>query len=320
MLSIIIPFVVEMPQLLFTVQSLTYELRDRCDYEILCVDNKIPSIFESDHSELNGSIYIQKKIDAGVLPNVRLLKYPNALSHWGAKNFAVDNAAGDTLLFLDAHVLTQPGCIYDMYHVYQQFALHREGSLHLPISYMLDNKIRLVYELVYEPDKGKVDYRFKPMELTNREVMRVPCMSTCGMLISKYLLVDVLKKWPDELGSYSGGEQYINFTMAVLGLKKYIYCLGDLQHYAAPRAYEMDPFDVARNKAIATFLFGGHELMTLFVNDLKNRVRDKLSLRQINKLLYDLTAEPALISRREYIKENTVEDIKSWCIKIVDKQ
>lgn len=320
MLSIIIPFVVEMPQLIFTLQALSNELLDKCDYEILCVDNRTDLIPESEHTELNGSKYIASKISQGLLPNIKLFKLDTRLSHWQAKNLAVKAAVGDTLLFLDAHVIHAPGSILNMLRYYQQFDLQREASLHLPISYMLDMKRKLVYDLVYEPTIGKIDYKFTPLTFSYTDLIEVPCMSTCGMMLSRSLLADTLKGWPSELGAYSGGEQYINFTMGIFGLTKYVLTTGNLFHYAAPRSYQMDPFDVARNKAIAYYLVGDESLLEAFAVGLKGETRDRLSPRQIERLVNSVVTSVGLQERREYIKATSVEDIHSWCNKMLDKQ
>ena len=107
MLSVIIPFVAESPQLFFTVQSLRHEL-EGIDHEIILIYNATALTNESDHPEINCSLYIQKKQPS----DVRLLKFSERQSHWQAKNIGMEQAKGDILFFIDAHCLIYPGSLH----------------------------------------------------------------------------------------------------------------------------------------------------------------------------------------------------------------
>ncbi len=62
MLSVIIPHYHEHPQLLFTLQSLLYQLKG-INHEIILIDNADTP--QHDHRELDTSKYIKMKQDAG---------------------------------------------------------------------------------------------------------------------------------------------------------------------------------------------------------------------------------------------------------------
>ena len=137
-------------------------------------------------------------------------------------------------------------------------------------------------------------------------------MSTCGMLIRRDILVDKLMLWPTELGVYSGGEHYINFAMAVLGMSKFVFNSKPLQHYAAPRGYALSWYDIYRNRAIATYLVGGDDLFYKFIHYHKFNLQGKVSPRSIIQIGKTIPSIPELIDIRRHIELNTVVSIQDW--------
>ena len=327
MLSVIIPHYHEHPQLIFTLQSLLYELEGGVidyetsnDWEIILIDNA--AYPQHEQKELDSSKYIKIKQDAGLLPNVISLQYTDCLSHWQAKNFGCESATSrGVFLFLDAHVLVKQGSINKMWQIFRH--LPRESTLHLPISYMLEPSVtnELCYELVQDLDRGILDYRFKKwnnFQENNKEllgdkfVVEVPCMSTCGMMVSKQTFFNLYNGWPTSLGNYSGGEHYINFVGALLGIKHYVACLDPIHHYAAPRAYDINYNDIYRNRAIAMFLVGGEPFLFKYLNNLRTLTVGKISPRMINKLQVEIPSISELKERREHIECNSVITLENW--------
>jgi len=310
MLSIIIPHYWEHPQLIFSLQSIANELTyNEIEHQIILIDNS--TMPQNTSWELDSTLYVQHKKEYGMLPNVDVYKYADTLSHWQAKNVGIDHAYGEILLFLDAHVIIYPGVIEGMLEVFNKLPEH--SSLHMPITYMLEDgkKNALIYELITDIDNGIVDYRFTKFD-SDKEYIEVPCMSTCGMMISKKTMTDKFLKWPSLLGSYSGGEQYINFVGAVLGIRKFVLNRGSLFHYAAPRSYELVYEDVYRNRAIATLLFGGKELFNRYLDNLTRLKRGKISPRIINKIRMELLENAEMQERRNFIKENATTSIEAF--------
>lgn len=327
MFSVIIPHYHEHPQLIFTLQSLLYELEggvieydNSKNWEIVLIDNADKS--QHEHRELDTSKYIKMKHDAGLLPNVVSLHYTDCLSHWQAKNFGCNSTLPyGTFLFLDAHVMIKKGVLNEMWKTFSQ--LPKKSTLHLPISYMLEPRYshELCYELVHNLDKGIIDYRFKKWDRFKDEnaqrvedtfISEVPCMSTCGMMIDKQTFFDVYRGWPTSLGNYSGGEHYINFVGALLGIKHYIACLDPVHHYAAPRAYNLNYNDVYRNRAIVMFLVGGEPFLAKYLDHLRSLTIGKISPRMINKLQIEIPSIPELKERREHIECNSVTTLEKW--------
>ena len=309
MLSVIIPFYWEHPQLIFTLQSLINELEfNNVCYEIILINNA--ATYQHEHIELDSMRYINKKKSEGCLDKVILLEYTDTLSHWQAKNLGIKNARGDLLLFLDAHVIVSPGAVSEMLRRFNELPEH--STYHLPIIYMLGNKEdALIYELVSDLDKGIVDYKFKKIDPEAYQI-EVPCMSTCGMLIKKETMLDKFSGWPSSLGSYSGGEHYINFVGAVLGIRKFVLNRGAVYHYAAPRSYDIVYEDIYRNRATATYLHGGEELFERYLSKLSRLRRGEISQRMVNKIRVEVPGNPENQERRQYIETNSVTSIENW--------
>lgn len=309
MLSIIIPFVAESPQLFFTVQALRHELAG-VEHEILLIDNATALTNESTHPELNCSLYIERKRPSGV----RLLKFSERQSHWQAKNLGIEESKGDILFFIDAHCLIYPGSLHRMYFDYTYYSLSSRASFHLPLAYLMEDNA-LAYELVADLDNGILDYRFTPFTPSDprfASLTPVPCMSTCGMMIRKALMVDKLKSFPEALGPYSGGEQYFNFIMALLGYDKIIINLPPLQHYAAPRSYTVSNLDICRNKLIAAYLIGGAS----FLAKRAELFKKELTPSAVDRIHFSIPRIESLKNLRSYIETNskfTIEQfVKFW--------
>jgi hypothetical protein len=112
-------------------------------------------------------------------------------------------------------------------------------------------------------------------------------------------LYDLVGGWPKELGIYGGGENFINFTLAVMGKKKWIFGTEPLYHHGEKRGYNWNFWDYERNRLIATYLFGGADFASRFV-DQRKKVPNK---RQFWAVYQDVL--------------NTCEEHRNW---IVDRQ
>lgn len=314
MLSIIVPHYHEHPQLVFTLQALLNALdgsiiEKQEDYEIILVDNAQAP--QHEHRELDSRKYIKMKQEAGMLPKVKSLIYTERMSHWQAKNFgcSLSDPSG-AFLFLDAHVVIKEDVLDKMWLEFK--TLPQLSTLHLPICYMLEpeNSHALIYKLVYDLNNGILDYKFTKWE--RKEITEVPCMSTCGMMISKETFFNVYGAWPAELGNYSGGEHYINFVGALFGMRKYITSAGVVHHYAAPRAYNINYTDVYRNRALVMYLVGGSRFLSKYLDYLNTLTVGKISPRIINKFQSEIPNTPELKELRESIKSNSVISIENW--------
>ena len=194
-LSVIIPFVNEYPQIMFTIQSIAQELRDRVDFEIIAVDNSCKEV-EAQGRQLDGSgSAISGSIE--VNPWLRYIIYNEKLSHWQAKNKAVEASSSPILWFCDAHCMIGRNALFNMFSYYRNHHQALNGTLHLPLTYKILESRRLIYKLVnnLEP-AGEVHYSFTPLRRTDGP-FRVPCMSTCGMMMTREIYDD-LGGWPKE--------------------------------------------------------------------------------------------------------------------------
>ncbi|MBU2052599.1 glycosyltransferase [Patescibacteria group bacterium] len=300
MLSVIVPFCNEYPQVLFTIQSIAQELKGRADFEILAVDNYCDDVAAQGRENDKGGDAIAACTKGN--PWLKYLKYTEKLSHWQAKNYGVKQAAGDVLWFCDAHCVVSRDSLWPMYEYYKNHHNRLNGTLHLPLTYKILEWHSLIYKLLNEIDHGSLEYRFTPFRPAVSPY-RVPCMSTCGMMMTREIY-DKLGGWPAELGIYGGGEHFINFTLAVLGRTVNIFPAGPLFHHGEKRGYEWNYDDYTRNRTIATYVFGGQALAERFI---AHRKGDKVVLRGI---LSDVIIKCA--AHRRHIKHLQKMSIEHW--------
>ena len=299
-LSIIMPFCNEYPMVAFTVQSVLNEISSLGNNaELIVIDNFCEEVkkqkvgeefcpccmstFQKFRVKDRGGDFLQKQ--AKHLPQLKYLQYTEKLSHWNAKNLGVKIATGDTLLFLDSHVVPSIGSIKEIFNYYTIYYKELNGTLHLPLAYLLDSLSNtLIYKLDINPDKGYYHYKFSKYRQEDKPY-EVACMSTCGMMISRELF-DLLGGWPD-LHIYGGGENFLNFCLAVLGKKKWIMPTGPLYHYADTRGYFYNYDSFVKNRMIATYLFAGED--------------------SAHKFAKNCHGNPAILERLfiEAVKENT---------------
>jgi len=315
-LSVIMPFVREYPQNMFTIKNIAEELKDRADFEIVAVDNYCDQVHQQNytcsHCGTNhppGSFKNDKGGEAikaceRMHPWLKFVQYGDKLSHWNAKNYGVKKSSGDILWFCDSHCVIHRDALYEMYKYFRSEHEKLNGTLHLPLTYKILEAHRTIYKPVFKIDKGEYGYTltgYKPADWP----YEVAAMSTCGMMMTRKMF-DELRAWPSEMGIYGGGEHYINFTMAVMGYKKWIYpgknsCL---VHHGEKRGYHYVYDDYIRNKILATYLFGGKAIAELFIQHAKGRPP------VLRSMLDSVIANNS--KRRDYIKSKSIIDITSW--------
>jgi len=311
-LSIIIPFVGEYPQVLWTIQSIAQGLVEtEIDFEIIAVDNycdqavrqcnvatqkaidKLKRIYFEEGREVEASdmfeihnmippLYKNRsgeaiKACARGNPWLHYVEYPDHLSHWQAKRVGVQESSGEVLLFVDAHTIPSVDAIEEMFLTYTQERYYINGcsnyywqssTMHLPLTYKILEWHRLIYKLSIE-NEFFYNYKFTGFRLAEKPY-EVPCMSTCGMMISRPIY-DKIGGWPATLGIYGGGENFMNYTLAVCGMRKFIYPKGTLFHHGDKRDYHYIGDDLICNRMLAHYLFGGEDLLKKFTSICKGR-------------------------------------------------
>jgi len=303
-LSIIMPFVNEYPQNVFTVQNVMCELEGRVDYEIIAINNWIPN--SSCGKEQDKGYKFLKNVARGHGPKLKVLHYDKKLSHWCAKNLGIVHSTAPYLFFCDSHCIIGRDCLFDMFMYYKENEEELHGSLHLPISYMMERPgMELIYKPKFNLEKGALHYSFSRYRRPeDGKPYKVPCMSTCGMLMSRKIVVDELQMWPEELGIYGGGENFINYSLAVMGYNVNIFPKPAIYHYAEKRGYSWNYNDWLRNRIIALYLPCGREITQRLVDNarghqhVKQGMLDEISVK----------CNP----QREHIKKRTCVDIYEW--------
>lgn len=300
-LSVIVPFVNEYPQVIFTLQNIAQELRDRVDFEIIAIDNYCDQVSGQGYARDGSGAAVEA--GAGVNPWLKYLKFDAKLSHWQCKNAGVKSTTSEFLWFCDAHCTLGRDALYNMFTWYREHHEELSGTVHLPLTYKIMESRRLIYKLVNNVEAGgEVHYSFTPLRRDDGP-FRMPCMSTCGMMMSRKIF-DELGGWPTELGIYGGGENFINFTLAVLGKTVNIFPGPPLFHHGEKRGYHWIGDDYTRNRTIATYIFGGEALAQRFTE------RRKGSPDVNRGILEDVLA--TCKDHREFIKAKQKLTIEEW--------
>jgi len=340
-LSIIVPFAGEYPQAIFTVQALAQSLLGKLDFEIIVVDNYCKELETQWDKAKQGALKKAEAISRQMLidddqevdiigqivamvPNMsnksaeafkasergnewlRYMKFDGRLSHWECKRLAVEAAESDTFLFVDAHTVPSSG-IDIMYRDYIDMGYSKEGTFHMPLTYKILEWHRLIYKMVVE--HSFYGYSFTGMKEDEKDPFEVPVMSCCGVMISREVL-EKIGGWPHHMHAYGGGENFLNYSLAVTGMKKFIYPGVTLHHHGEKRDYHYTYDGTLINRLTAHFLFGGMEALT----DLAAASRG--NAQTLKRMVDSIASNPDHIAHRKIIKENSVltlgEFVESW--------
>jgi hypothetical protein len=285
-----------------TIRSIVEELRDRVDFEIIAVDNFCPSEMEEKSEPDRGHQMVYSMADG--MPWLRVLTYNEKLSHWQAKRVAVESSTASFLFFSDAHCMVSRDALFNMFRFYRSYYKDLDGTIHLPLTYHILEERKLIYNLRWEPEVGDVHYTF--CRAKDTPVYEVPCMSSCGMMMTRELY-NYVGGWPTELGIYGGGENFMNFTLAVLGKKKWVFETKPLYHHGEERGYRWHATDYERNRIIASYLFGGRDWTTRFIDRRKKNYPHQRKRWELYRNVLDKCEE-----HREWIKERQVMTIEEW--------
>lgn len=204
---------------------------------------------------------------------VRYIQFDDVQSHWQAKNKAMSVAQGEVFFISDAHCMVQGDLLARMYKYYRANEHYLNGSLHAHYSFVLNYPPHkpLVYKLFYNENTGTFHYSFTPVKGNPEEVYRIPVMITNGCMISRKILLDKLGGFPPALGIWGGGENWLNFAMAVTGHYCNIYPYGVFQHLGWKRGYCWNQTNLLQNRAVAMYACGGMDWLNAHVNALREK-------------------------------------------------
>ncbi len=317
-LAIIIPYAQEGANTFFTCRALHEDLLD-VNHEIVVVDNMCDELslqlskknepidrghkhIDKDKKEIESHL----KVVASRSSWLKYLSYDKCLSHWQCKAFAIKNTTADFLMFIDAHCIPSQGAIRKMFEFYRAFHKECRTTLHLPLTYNILDDHRLIYNIQHKLNDGFVGYTFCSA-LKKEEYYEVPCMSTCGCMLTRELYDLLFNSW-DSLTSYGGGENILNYVLSIQGIKHYIYNKGTLYHHGDKRGYHWTWDGFQYNRATAMYLIGGESFMWKYIHSLAG---NPTILQNIGDLVLSKN-----ISIKEKIQANQIisieEYINSW--------
>lgn len=303
-LSVIMPSVQEWPLPAFTCRAIYEELRDRVDFEFIYVDNWCEQSKAQGHPERDRTLGYLESMAKG-WPWLKTMAYEEKLSHWNAKRVAVEASTGKFIWFVDAHVIISRDALYKQFCYYRDHHEELNGVLHLPVTYHVMEYRRLMYKLVDELDtSGYLGYSFTNYRPpSDGPTFQVPCMTTDGMMITRELY-DYIGGLPKSLGIWGGGENFINFTLAVLGKTVNIMVGDSLNHHGDKRGYSYNFDDLFRNRCTAAYMYGGEELAVKYAANHKGRPS------HLKMLCLEVMDECYL--QRKMIETRQVIEIREW--------
>lgn len=284
-LSVIIPYVNEYPQNVFTVASIHEELED-INHEIIVVNN-------------TGSDAGKEAFDKAVEGQAWLksVEYTDKLSCWNARRVGVEHSTGDILFFSDAHCIIGKNSLTGMYKYYTENLDKLHGTMHLPLTYKILEHRKLIYKPIIEVENGLLHYQFSTFRDAD-EPYEVPVMSTCGMIIQREIY-DKIGGYPEELGIWGGGENFINYVLPTLGYKKWVYPKGVLRHHGEKRGYSYTYKDLERNRIIAFYLVGGKKWANRYVESIKDKYTEGQAVA--DEIFIKLKAQRQMIVSQQVI-------------------
>jgi glycosyltransferase involved in cell wall biosynthesis len=319
-LSIIIPYIQEYPQILFTIRSIHEELKNEVDHEIIAIDNLnndarkqiVSKNIKIDKGHLHtnnkgeeAQSHIKNMADQLKNKWLKYIHYTDYFSLWQSRNCGIKNATGDIIMFIDAHCVPSKKSLVNMFNYYEKNWEELDGSIHLPLTYHILEEKKLIYKFLYDKSKGQCQYSFTSLNKYD-DVFETPCMSTCGMMCHKSFY-DKTGLYPQK-GIYSGGEHFFNYVMAILGKKKWIYSKNEsaLFHHGDQRDYNYTWDGYQYNRIAANYMFGGEEWVDLYIKSLKINEDAKINLKK--QVVEDIDN----IKQREMIVSNQKITIEEW--------
>lgn len=339
--SIIIPFCNEVPQVVFTIQSVIEELEGFCEYEILAIDNmsdwymkcttdvtrtgrKLKEMTVGEHAlefPLRQRAFFQgppgSRRDGNVIKTwffrkgkVKYFQYDDKQGHWNAKNKGIEESSGKFLFFLDAHCIMKRDSLRHMIDFLRNPPEEKVGGVHAYINYMLDSRC-----LEYRPQRGKMfGYQFCSHQVEAYQEggvrktrfptkpYKICVMSTCGMMCPREVMED-LGGWHPEFGIYCGGEGYMNYKQSTCGYHHWIHPKAQCWHWAENRGYSWNHPDYVRNEQIAAYVCGGHKALEFCI---EGRGSTPPILAIADDVVEKCTQE------REFIKSRQVESLDEY--------
>jgi hypothetical protein len=315
-LAIIIPYAQEGSNTFFTCRALHEELLG-INHEIVVVDNMCEELSLQlskkndapdrghDHVDKDGRL-IESHLKVISKHNkwLKYIRYDKCLSHWQCKGIAIKNTDADYLMFIDAHCIPSHGSIRGIYEFYKEFYKTNKTTIHLPLTYNLLDDKKLIYNIKSNLDEGFVGYTFCS-QTKKDDFYEVPCMSTCGCLITRELYNLLFNAW-DTLTSYGGGENILNYVLSIQGIKHFIYNKGTLFHHGDKRGYHWTWDGFQYNRSTAMYLIGGEDFMWKYIKSLTGDVavlqKIGMSVLTKNNIIFEEIKRRQIISIEKYIK------------------
>lgn len=245
-LSIIIPVRGKPNELWFTLQGLIYQIRSMAeDVEIVVIDNGNSDSKPGDCMDVCAKAGVHYIADASVQ------------SPYHPRNVGAAAAKGEWLLFLDSHVLLEPGFLVTLRYSLGKYP--PKSMVHFTIGFGNPGQRFAQYRMTVDENFwGTWGPTAKPHDLggTENRPYRIAASGIWCFLTRKADWEWVGGFHPSFIG-YAGGEVYLQTKYWLLGGEVLLDPRLHGVHYSGPRDYQATWNDRIRNVALASYIVSG---------------------------------------------------------------
>lgn len=258
-LSIIVPVRGKPNELWFTLQSLCihHDLDKRSDVEIIVADNepKYPKgkriAFAQD---------VTNKLNMG--PRARWLEATEIKSPYHPRDVGARHAKGEWLLFLDSHVLMEPGYLH---HVLASIEEGRYGPrtiTHFPVTFHYPRRRMGHYDLASVMGTTFWGVWKNVVKKGATAPYAIGATGIWAYLVRKDFYAEI-GRFNNGFSGYSGGEPYLDLKAWNLGDGVFLDPAKGGAHWSGPRDYSPNYKDRVVNFALAVSVVAPEFLPTL---------------------------------------------------------
>lgn len=251
-LSIIIATRNEPANLWFTLQGLQMQVAPWDDIEVVVADNEPGKV------EAGVFCPTEKILRECRFPHWRWIDASQTKSPYSPRNLGASAAGGNWLLFLDSHVLLQPGFLKNVIESIYTGKASETSLMHYPVSFGGSDRFFGHYHLRLDGDF----WGGWQALVHGSEPYKIAASGIWAFLIEKGYYLEVVEGFNPNFKGYSGGEPYLDLKVWMLGGSVWMDPRFYGLHYSGPRGYSASWDDRVRNFALAVSVISPEKIDT----------------------------------------------------------
>jgi glycosyltransferase involved in cell wall biosynthesis len=315
LISFVIPAKNEFPQVIWTVHSIIEAMPLEHDYEIILVNDastdKTGSYWGQSPHGFRGLVARDKMKIINVPSELKTVGGTTGVGCWRARTLGFQEVKGEITIFADSHIIVHGDTIARMVNLLQSPEIN---LLHTPVATLGDDPAN--------PNRG---YAYKLClqrkfwgEYTNRNLKDEPYTVAMGGFAfcgGRTKFLRELGLWHEGFqGSYSGGEQYIDLKVWMLGGKVWIDPNSLILHSSISRGYCFTNECMWHNTLAACYCIAGEEWMQMVYRNMEIEKYKAVNFDLIRKLC-ELDRED-ILKRQKYKSFDEILQVNPWMFPI----